>query len=125
MPSAAPKPCRHAGCGKLVSDGSGYCEKHTRPGTFADKARGTRHERGYGSSWDKLRLIIIERDCGLCQPCRDDGRVTAASMVDHIRPKAEGGTDDLSNLRAICKPCHTNKTNVEKNRYRTRGVSKL
>ena len=125
MPNAAPKPCRHPGCGKLVRDGSGFCADHQRPrpGSFADKSRGTRHERGYGSAWDRLRKIVMQRDAGLCQPCKEDGRITVATMVDHIKPKAEGGTDDLENLRAICKVCHAKKTDVEKNRYR--GVSKV
>jgi 5-methylcytosine-specific restriction endonuclease McrA len=30
--------------------------------------------------------------------------------VDHITPKAQGGTDDLSNLQSICDPCHAEKT---------------
>jgi 5-methylcytosine-specific restriction endonuclease McrA len=29
-----------------------------------------------------------------------------ATTVDHITPRAEGGTDDPSNLRALCRPHH-------------------
>lgn len=29
--------------------------------------------------------------------------------VDHIRPWSQGGTDDLYNLQALCKPCNRNK----------------
>lgn len=120
MPVSAPKPCRHASCGKLVRDGSGFCPDHKRPrpGSFADRSRGTRHQRGYGSAWDALRKVVLQRDVGLCQPCRDAGRVTLATMVDHIKPRAEGGTDDIDNLQAICRECHATKTDVEKNRYR-------
>lgn len=127
MPSAAPKPCRHAGCGRLVSDGTGYCAAHQRPraGSFADKSRGTRHERGYGSAWDVLRKAVMQRDAGLCQPCREAKRVSIATMVDHIRPKAEGGSDAMDNLRAICRACHTRKTDIEKNRYRGGGGPKV
>lgn len=120
MPVSAPKPCRHPGCGQLVRDGSGFCPDHqrARPGSFADKSRGTRHQRGYGAAWDALRKVVMQRDAGLCQPCRGDERVTLATMVDHIKPRAEGGTDDLDNLQAICRECHSRKTDVEKNRYR-------
>ena len=45
------------------------------------------------------------------------------AFVDHIIPKAEGGTDDESNLQSLCKPCHAAKTDREKNRGR--GVSNL
>lgn len=70
----------------------------------------SRHERGYGKAWDKLRARILARDRQLCQPCRAAGRVTVAKQVDHKTPKAKGGTDEPQNLQAICKPCHDEKT---------------
>jgi len=75
--------------------------------------KGSRHERGYGSEWDRARKIIIQRDKGLCQPCLRLGRVTPFQSVDHITPKAKGGTDDHDNLQAICKACHDAKTLAE------------
>lgn len=65
--------------------------------------------RGYGNEWVKLRKVILERDCYLCQCDKCQGgklRVTAATHCDHIKPKAQGGTDDPSNLRALNKDCH-------------------
>ena len=38
------------------------------------------------------------------------GRVTQARDVDHIIPKAKGGTDDLTNLQSLCVPHHQEKT---------------
>lgn len=70
----------------------------------------SRHARGYGSEWSKMREQIMRRDCGLCQPCSQQGRITPAVAVDHIKDKAKGGTDDPSNLQSICEPCHTAKT---------------
>ena len=72
----------------------------------------SRHARGYGREWDKLRARILERDNYLCQcsECRKHDRVTPANEVDHIVPKAKGGTDDLSNLQAINRFCHQRKT---------------
>ncbi|NMG64901.1 HNH endonuclease [Azoarcus indigens] len=129
MPTAAPKPCRHPGCGALVRDGGHYCEAHKRParGSFADPARGSRHERGYGSKWDQIRARILARDCGLCQACLRQGRVTAvgdrpySAYCDHIVPKAEGGTDDDTNLQTLCRPCHKAKTDAEKARGAARA----
>jgi len=66
---SAPKPCGHPGCGVLVRDGTNRCPKHPKANSFADKARGNRHQRGYGTAWDKLRAQAIARDEGLCQPC--------------------------------------------------------
>jgi len=82
--------------------------------------RGTRHERGYDSKWDKLRLRILERDLYLCQQCKREGRATPLKVrphdhcVDHIVPKFKGGTDDPSNLESLCQePCHRIKSERE------------
>ena len=88
---------------------------------FGDTTRGSRHERGYGTTWDKLRLRILARDCHLCQPCKAAHRLTAGRIVDHKTPKAEGGTDDPSNLQTICQACHTAKTAAESARGRRGG----
>jgi 5-methylcytosine-specific restriction protein A len=83
--------------------------KHTRE---------SRHARGYGTAWDKLRGQIMRRDNGLCQACLRKGRVAAGNEVDPITPKAKGGSDDPSNLEVICKPCHVDKTAREMGRRR-------
>lgn len=134
MPSAAPKPCRHPGCGQLVRDGGGWCAVHKRvaPGSFADRERGSRQDRGYGADWDKRRKRILERDGYLCQEHKRQGILKAvgdtpfSAYVDHIKPKAEcralGWTqeqiDDDTNLQTLCRSCHTAKTDREKNRGR-------
>ena len=81
---------------------------------------GNRHDRGYGTAWTKLRLRILKRDMYLCQQCQRDGRVTPLAVVpydhavDHIVPKAQGGTDDPSNLESLCQePCHREKSERE------------
>lgn len=73
-------------------------------------SRASRHERGYGTAWDKLRLRILARDRHLCQPCKRKGRIKAGNEVDHIVPKAKGGTDDEGNLQVTCRDCHRDKT---------------
>lgn len=85
-------------------------------GWQSDRLRGTRQQRGYGADWQRTRAEVLLRDKGLCQPCLRKGRVTAAREVDHIKPKASGGTDDADNLQAICLPCHRTKTARESRR---------
>lgn len=75
--------------------------------------RGTRHERGYGSKWVKLRNRILQRDGHLCIPCLFNGRPTTATQVDHVKPKSKGGADDADNLQSICADCHKAKTAQE------------
>ena len=73
-------------------------------------ARTSRHARGYGSGWVKLRASILARDCYLCTACQAKGIAIQATEVDHIKPKAKGGTDAADNLASLCHPCHTAKT---------------
>lgn len=85
--------------------------------------RESRHTRGYGAAWDRLRKRILIRDKHLCQSCLANGRVTPAQAVDHIRAKAHGGTDDPDNLRAICDPCHKAKTAEDQGKTLRQRVS--
>jgi 5-methylcytosine-specific restriction enzyme A len=75
--------------------------------------RRSRHERGYGTAWDKIRKRAMDRDLWLCQPCKRKGRDTPAKECDHITPKSKGGKDQLHNLQAICTACHRDKTQQE------------
>lgn len=56
-----------------------------------------------------MRLYILS----LNPRCQAPGCSMASSEVDHIASKARGGSDDLSNLQALCKRCHVVKTNRE------------
>lgn len=76
-------------------------------------SRTSRHERGYGTEWSHTRKRILERDKGLCQPCKRKGKYRPAKAVDHITAKSQGGTDDDGNLEATCTPCHRDKTSRE------------
>lgn len=75
----------------------------------------SRQSRGYGREWELLRNRVLERDCYLCQceQCKSANRVRVAQEVDHIVPKAKGGTDALDNLQAINRDCHKVKTIID------------
>jgi 5-methylcytosine-specific restriction protein A len=72
--------------------------------------KGTAESRGYGWLWKQTRKYILTRDNGLCIPCQKRGKFTPATEVDHIIPKAKGGSDDHDNLQSICTQCHNEKT---------------
>lgn len=80
----------------------------------------TAHQRGYGARWQKLRLLILER-WPLCRACASQGRTRAATVVDHITPKADGGSDDETNLQPLCTDCHDDKTRAD-NGAKPRGA---
>ncbi|EOT1738170.1 HNH endonuclease [Klebsiella pneumoniae] len=114
MPPRTPIPCRARGCAELVTNGSGYCDAHKGDGWKRHQSGRSRQQRGYGSKWDKLRPVIWARDKGLCQNHLRSGVVVPAYCVDHIKPKAHGGTDELDNLECLCKACHATKTARER-----------
>ncbi len=75
----------------------------------AEGADGWGSGRG-GRPWRRIRNVILERDQYTCCHC---GLVTLDLEVDHIINVAAGGTDDESNLQALCVPCHKTKTAIE------------
>lgn len=110
MPARIPKACRKQGCNKVTTDSSGYCDDHKSCGWQRHQNGKTSSQRGYGSKWRKLRVVVLGRDKHLCQECLKRGLYVTASTVDHITPKAHGGGDDLSNLQSLCYSCHKAKT---------------
>jgi 5-methylcytosine-specific restriction protein A len=105
MPVAPPKACR-PGCPHY----RGHCPTHDRA---YDQQRGNSAERNYGHRWRLLRYRVLEEE-PVCRICRK----AVATEVDHILARAKGGTDDRSNLRGLCKACHSVKTIREDGGFR-------
>lgn len=65
----------------------------------------------YPPDWPARRKRVLERDANVCQSCGvrstrvDDVRLE----VDHVVPKADGGSHALDNLQALCPSCHAEK----------------
>ena len=91
--------------------------------TFAGRREDVLQERV--DRWEKAKrietrnhdlLTVVERQKGLCG---DRSRSTkgcgcylyalppTAVHLDHIKPRAEGGTDDIENMQALCSFCNT------------------
>lgn len=109
MPHAAPTVCCWAGC-NAYSHGR-YCEKHKqeydqRRWKQANERR-PGNTKAYGKKWRKLRGLVLHRN-PLCKSCG-----APAKEVDHIIPLKDGGTNQMSNLQALCKSCHSRKTGRE------------
>ena len=120
MPYAAKHPCAAPGCTALV-DRTRYCPQHARPQNGAwDHGGLNAGARGYGWSWQRQRRWLLAHE-PLCRQCAQNGAVRLAVEVDHIRPKAQNGTDDLSNLQPLCRACHDAKTRREHGTRRLAG----
>ena len=79
-----------------------------------DARRGSRHERGYGGDWPRVRLAVLAEE-PMCRACGEQ----PATDVDHIVPMAQGGSQwDWANLQPLCHRCHSAKTMRELNAKR-------
>lgn len=106
------KPCRWQGCAAIVEgrSGGGYCAEHRGMVQRQRDSKRTGEQRHYNSvRWRKLRMIVLGGE-PLCRICAAGGRVVEATVVDHILPLAQGGTDAMSNLQPLCTTCHNRKT---------------
>jgi 5-methylcytosine-specific restriction protein A len=76
--------------------------------------RKSARERGYTRQWEKARRAYLSEH-PLCVLCRQQGRITAATVVDHI--EAHRGDEDKfwneANWQSLCVACHARKTALE------------
>jgi 5-methylcytosine-specific restriction endonuclease McrA len=106
MSPRASKICSEPNCTALTG-ANARCPKHARkawdgPRTASAKRTGRR-------SWRLLRARVLCRDLSLCQIGLDGCTVTATE-VHHLRECADGGSDAMANLCAICANCHAKIT---------------
>jgi diadenosine tetraphosphate (Ap4A) HIT family hydrolase len=60
-----------------------------------------------------LRFQVIARAKGRCEACGVSNEIRALE-VDHIVPRALGGSNALSNLQALCSKCNAEKLHLDK-----------
>ena len=66
------------------------------------------------------RYEVLKRARYRCELCGISAEYKALE-VDHIIPRNKGGTDDASNLQALCYSCNSTKgTSKNWSRYRSR-----
>lgn len=118
-------PCRAPWCNQLVTRADkGFCEKHKDRRNNWRKYHTPNTKRLKASEYKKLRALVLERDGYICVLCKQDGRLTPATEVDHIKAITFGGInenlDTLSNLRTLCTEHHRQKTAQDKAEARER-----
>ena len=86
------------------------------------KDKRSSHERGYTSSWQRAREGFLMSH-PLCVMCEQQGRLTAATVVDHVVPhKGDSAVFwDTGNWQSLC----TNHHNSHKQRIERELESQL
>lgn len=56
-----------------------------------------------------LRFEVLKRDGFRCTYCGTTPKDGAALQIDHIKPKAAGGSDEPVNLTTACADCNGGK----------------
>lgn len=62
---------------------------------------------------NSLRYDVMKRDSFKCQYCGKSpaNDVGVELQIDHILPVSKGGTNEIENLKTICKDCNIGKFN--------------
>ena len=108
MPFKPKRPCSQPGCPEHAR------AEDTRYRTYQ---RDPKINRRYDHRWRKIRAAYVEAH-PLCEDCLARGRYTPVAEVHHVIPLDHGGTHDESNLRSLCKPCHSRQSALDGDRWR-------
>lgn len=114
MPFAPKRICSSQPCSGFA-EVRGKCRKHAQQ---AERERGTSTERGYDSTWRKLRLIKLRASplCEIQDVCKGLAPDNAATEVDHRIPIRDNPSLRLvwSNLQSSCVACNRAKQRRDK-----------
>jgi 5-methylcytosine-specific restriction protein A len=97
--SPSRRPCLGPGGFHLSEPGESRCAAHA--------VKGWTNTKGLGAGWALLRRDVLAQE----PRCRSCG--ARATTVDHIQPRAFGGSDSRANLQPLCDRCHRAKTQRE------------
>ena len=109
MPARAPRRCHANGCRKLIREPREWlchqCEKQRQRTTNTQRTK----TNNYNGAWVGISKAYL-RTYPLCEECLRHGYETKSTQTDHITPLNDGGTNEWSNLKALCRACHSRKT---------------
>jgi hypothetical protein len=86
----------------MVDAIKGLCRDH------APRRPAPRKPAGWVPLSKKTRFAVLSRDGFRCTYCGAHGNGVVLH-VDHAKSRRDGGTDELSNLRAACADCNHGK----------------
>lgn len=81
------------------------------------------NEKRYTHSSYRRRRAVFMSANSLCVECQANGRIEAATVLDHIKPVEQGGDFyDAENWQALCITCHARKSVTERKTKHQKNV---
>ena len=117
--------CKEYGCRNSKTGRSSYCIEHGGGITEISKANSKLYNQ---QSWNKIRARQLSKQ-PLCARCQHEGKITAATTVDHVFPhRRDASKFTLNMFQSLCVACHTIKGQDERkgiyNHYNAHGVTR-
>ena len=84
-----------------------------KDGLVAVQARDRQRKRRLNTgsaAWQTIRSAVLQRE-PLCRECKANGRLSVATVVDHI--DGDPTNDRMDNLQSLDTACHNRKTRAE------------
>ena len=100
--------CIAPGCTRISRAGSRCSEHQELRDQARERARGTRHERGYDHAWARLAKAAIAEQ-PWCSDCGTPGSRENPLCGDHATPLAKGGLSVRENVVVRCRRCNSRK----------------
>lgn len=86
--------------------------RNTPAGKAADARKRKQHQTAGkpwgGALWERDRLVVLEREDGVCGICNEDVDPLDFTL-DHIVPTSRGGLHTLDNLQLAHRSCNSRK----------------
>lgn len=80
---------------------------------YRSRMRNRVHKKRYTASFNtnkhKIRANLVKRDGYGCRHCHIH-RAGETLTIDHVVPISVGGSNALTNLQLLCRPCHEKKS---------------
>lgn len=125
MPQRPPRPCRHRGCRAVHRNANGFCDQHQAEANASRRGSAGKFSAWYTTPrWRALRARQLRLQ-PLCVFCQKAGRITEATVCDHVEPhRGDEARFWAGPFQSLCQSCHSStKQRMEQGGRRAIGGS--